>query len=113
VLCDADRVREGSMRNIERHIIQTIVGVFLFLLIVRTASAAPPESTHHLSVPGNVAWIDTDLAVSIGDRVAISATGTISIGCNVCPDRQTAGGSRLQQARSIVWKIATPHGPEI
>src|SRR6266511_1208499 len=85
------------MHEIERQVVQALFSALMFLLVGGTALAASSQFTHTLEVPANTAWVDTGLAVSIGDQVAISATGLISIECRSCPDRQTPDGQPIRR----------------
>jgi hypothetical protein len=85
------------MHDIERQVVRALFSAFMFLLVGGTGPAASSEFTHTLDVSGNTAWVDTGLSVAIGDQVAISATGFISIGCRSCPDRQTPDGQPIRR----------------
>jgi hypothetical protein len=98
------------MRDIERHIVLAVIGALALLLVGSAASAwaETSESTRQVAVPGNRAWVDTGVFVSVGDRVAISASGLISIGCGSCPDKQTPAGQPIRRLSHDDRPFAAP-----
>jgi pimeloyl-ACP methyl ester carboxylesterase len=85
------------MHNFARRVVQTIISLMLLVLGSSAWAMESAESSHQVSIPGNTAWIDTGLSLSIGDRVSVSASGTISIGCDSCPDQQTPDGRKIRK----------------
>jgi pimeloyl-ACP methyl ester carboxylesterase len=96
------------MHGIERHGFVAIIGVFVFFLAVSTISVAAEPANSTLAVPGNRAWVNSGISVSVGDRVAISANGTVSVGCSSCPDAQGPAGQPVRRLAADGRPFAAP-----
>src|SRR5687768_16400940 len=96
------------MGDIRRSVMQAIVSALILIGSAASAFAGISESTHEFAVRGNTAWMNTGLAVSIGDRVTISATGIVSIGCSTCPEHQTPTGQPIRKLAGDDRPFAAP-----
>jgi pimeloyl-ACP methyl ester carboxylesterase len=88
------------MHTIERHILQAVIGAVLLFLLGSSASVGATETARTLAVSARAGWVDTGLTVSLGDRISVSATGLVSIGCNSCPDQQSPDGKLIRRSPS-------------